>query len=137
MMHRAWCCSAALAVLLGLQTSSQAKDKTPSLKTKMDPQLFSAAMEPDTKTGWSIAVLKYTDPADAKGNLEARVAAEAGSNLYSFKIGGTELLVQPAEWGTSPSLRYGFPVLFPTPNRVRDSKFTCDGQTYTFPANER
>jgi aldose 1-epimerase len=28
-------------------------------------------------------------------------------------------------------------VLFPTPNRVRDSKFTFDGQTYTFPANER
>ena len=137
MMHRAWCCSAGLALLLGLQTSSQAKDKTPSLKTKMDPQLFSAAMERDPKTGWSIAVLKYTDPADAKGNLEARVAAEAGSNLYSFKIGGTELLVQPAEWGTTPSLRYGFPVLFPTPNRVRDSKFTFDGQTYTFPANER
>ena len=137
MMHRAWCCSAGLALLLGLQTSSQAKDKTPSLKTKMAPQLFIAAMERDPKTGWSIAVLKYTDPADAKRNLEARVAAEAGSNLYSFKIGGTELLVQPAEWGTTPSLRYGFPVLFPTPNRVRDSKFTFDGQTYTFPANER
>ena len=137
MMHTAWCCSAALSLLLGLQSSSQAKDKTPPLNKKMNPQLFSAVVERDSKTGWNIAVLKYTDPGDAKRNLEARVAAEAGSNLYSLKIGGTELLVQPAEWGTTPSLRYGFPVLFPTPNRVRDSKFTFDGQTYTFPANER
>ncbi|MGH9426152.1 MAG: aldose 1-epimerase, partial [Terriglobia bacterium] len=98
---------------------------------------FSAAVERDSKTGWSIGVLKYADPADAKRNLEARIVAEAGSNLYSLKMGGTELLVQPAEWGTTPSLRYGFPVLFPTPNRVRDSKFTFDGQTYAFRANER
>ena len=137
MMHTAWYCSAALALLLGLQSSSETKDKTPSLKKKMNPQLFSAAVERDPKTGWSIAVLKYTDPGDAKRNLEARVVAEAGSNLYSLKIGGIELLVQPTEWGTTPSLRYGFPVLFPTPNRVRDSKFTFDGQTYAFPANER
>ena len=137
MMHTAWSCSAALALLLGLQSSSHAKDKTPSLNTKMNSQLFSAAVERDAKTGWSIAVLRYTDPAEAKRNLEARVVVEAGSNLYSLKIGGTELLVQPAEWGTTPSLRYGFPVLFPTPNRVRDSKFTFDGQTYAFPANER
>ena len=137
MMNTAWCCSAALALLLGQQTSSQAKDKTPSLDKKMNSQLFGAAVERDSKTGWNIAVLKYTDPGDAKRNLEARIAVEAGSNLYSLKMGGTELLVQPAEWGTTPSLRYGFPVLFPTPNRVRDSKFTFEGQTYTFPANER
>src|SRR5262245_4462943 len=137
MTHTAWRCSAALALLLSLQFSSQAKDKTLSLKKKMNSQLFSAVVERDPKTGWNIGVLTYTDASDAKRNLEARVAAEAGSNLYSLKIGGTELLVQPAEWGITPSLRYGFPVLFPTPNRVRDSKFTFDGQTYAFPSNER
>jgi aldose 1-epimerase len=137
MTHTAWCCSAVLALLLGLHSSSQAKDKTHSLNKKMNPQLFTAAVERDPKTGWSIAVLRYSEPDDAKRSLEARIAAEAGSNLYSLKIGDTELLVQPAEWGTTPSLRYGFPVLFPTPNRVRDGKFTFDGQTYAFPANER
>ena len=137
MMDTAWCCSPALALLLGLQFSSQAKEMKPPLKKKMNFQLFSAAVERDPKTGWNVGVLKYTDPGDEKANLEARIAVEAGSNLYSLKIGGTELLVQPAEWGTTPSLRYGFPVLFPTPNRVRDSKFTFDGQTYAFPANER
>jgi hypothetical protein len=29
-----------------------------------------------------------TPTGDAKRNLEARIAAEAGSNLYSLKIGG-------------------------------------------------
>jgi len=137
MMRTAWRCSAAFGLLLCLQAGVQGKDKTPSPTKEMNTQLFSAAVERDPKTGWSIAVLKYTDPGNAKRSLEARIAAEAGSNLYSLKIGGTEVLVQPAEWGTTPSLRYGFPVLFPTPNRVRDSKFTFDSQTYTFPANER
>ena len=137
MMCTAWRCSAAFALLLCLQAALPGNDNTPSRTKKMNTQAFSAAVEEDPKTGWSIGVLKYTDESDAKRNLEARVAAEAGSNLYSLKVGGTELLVQPAEWGTTPSLRYGFPVLFPTPNRVRDSKFTFDGQSYAFPANER
>jgi len=137
MVRTAWRCSAAFALLLCLQAGLQGKDKNPSPANKMNKQLFSAAVEREPKTGWGVTVLKYTDPGDAARNLEARVAPEAGSNLYSLKIGGTELLVPPAEWGTTPSLRYGFPVLFPTPNRVRDSKFTFDGQTYTFPANER
>ena len=137
MLCTAWCCSAAFALLLCLQGSLPGKDKTPSPDRNMNSQLFSAVVERDPQTGWNIGVLKYTDPGDAKRSLEARIAAEAGSNLYSLKMGGTELLVQPAEWGTTPSLRYGFPVLFPTPNRVRDSKFTFDGQSYNFPANER
>jgi aldose 1-epimerase len=134
---RASCCAAALGLLLCLQASLPAKDKIPSPAKNMNTQLFSAAQERDSKTGWNITVLKYAGPGDSSRSLEARIAVEAGSNLYSLKLGGAELLAQPAEWGTTPSLRYGFPVLFPTPNRVRDSKFTFDGQTYSFPANER
>ncbi|HEU0005914.1 MAG TPA: aldose 1-epimerase [Terriglobia bacterium] len=136
-MRTAWRCSAAFALLSCLQPWLQSKDNDLSPTRRMNTQLFSAAVERDPKTGWDIAVLTYTDPGNAKRSLEARIAPEAGSNLYSFKIGGVELLVQPAEWGITPSLRYGFPVLFPTPNRVREGKFTFDGQTYSFPANER
>jgi len=137
MMRTARLCGASVILLVCLQPPMQGKDKTPSPTKKMTKHRFSATVERDPKTGWNIGVLKYTDPSDPKRSLEARIVPEAGSNLYSLKIGGTEVLVQPAEWGTTPSLRYGFPVLFPTPNRVRDSKFTFDGQTYTFPANER
>jgi len=137
MIRTGWRCSAAFALLLCLQASLHGEDRNPSQTKTMNPQLFSAAVQRDPQTGWNIAVLKYTQPENATRNLEARIAAEAGSNLYSLKMGGTELLVQPVEWGTTPSLRYGFPVLFPTPNRVRDSKFTFGGQTYMYPANER
>ncbi|MCI0421244.1 MAG: aldose 1-epimerase, partial [Acidobacteria bacterium] len=137
MMRTVWRRSGACVLLLCLQPGLQGKDTTRSPKKTMNNKLFSAAVERDTKTGWSIAVLKYSDPSDAARSLEARIVPEAGSNLYSLKIGGTELLVQPTEWGTTPSLRYGFPVLFPTPNRVRDSKFIFDGHTYSFPPNER
>ncbi len=129
-------CLSLLVCLVCLKPAVQEANKEP-LKPKMTTQGFSAQIERDARTGWNIVVLQYFDPADPARNLEARIAAEAGSNLYSLKAGGTEILVQPAEWGVTPSLRYGFPVLFPTPNRVRDSKFTFDGHTYTFPANER
>ena len=137
MIRAAWLCRASVVLMLCLQLPLQGKDKTPSPEKTMSNHPFSATVQRDPKTGWNIAVLQYTHPSDPKRSLEARIVPEAGSNLYSLKIGDTEVLVQPAEWGTTPSLRYGFPVLFPTPNRVRDSKFTFDGQTYTFPANER
>ena len=137
MIRVAWLCSASVVFLVCLQPPLQGKAKTLSPQKTMSKHPFNAAVQRDPKTGWNIAVLQFTNASDPERSLEARIVPEAGSNLYSLKIGDTEVLVQPAEWGTTPSLRYGFPVLFPTPNRVRDSKFTFDGQTYTFPANER
>jgi aldose 1-epimerase len=137
MIRAAWLCRASVVLMLCLQLPLPGKDKTPSPQKTMSKHPFSATVQRDPRTGWNIAVLQYANPSDPKRSLEARIVPEAGSNLHSLKIGDIEVLVQPAEWGTTPSLRYGFPVLFPTPNRVRDSKFTFDGQTYTFPANER
>lgn len=130
-------CASFLVCLVCLKPGIQGSDHRQPLKKKMNIKGFSAQIEHDDKTGWNIAVLQYADPANSARTLEARIAVEAGSNLYSLKVGGTEILVQPAEWGVTPSMRYGFPVLFPTPNRVRDGKFTFDGHTYTFPPNER
>src|SRR2546425_5750621 len=96
---------------------------------------FNFEVEVDSKTGWKLIVLKYQDPADSKRDLEARIAPDAGSNLYSLKVGGTELLIQPPELSLLPGSRYGFPILYPTPNRVRDGRFTFDGVTYSFPPN--
>ena len=92
--------SAALALLLGLGRPALADELTRLFSQhKNEPTtLLVRRCERDPKTGWSIRhCSKYTDPADAKGNLEARVVAEAGSNLYSLKIERTEPLVQPTE----------------------------------------
>jgi aldose 1-epimerase len=118
--------------LLSNLLSGRSKDPSQS----MDQKPFVAAVETDVRSGLNVVVLKYADPARPGIGLEARIAPEAGSNLYSLKVDGTELLVQPEKLGW-PALRYGFPILFPTPNRVRDSKFTFDSHTYTFKANER
>ncbi|HEY2933554.1 MAG TPA: aldose 1-epimerase [Acidobacteriota bacterium] len=105
-----------------MQTKSQSTGK------------FSHQVETEPKTGWKIAVLRYEDP-NPERNLEARIAPDAGSNLYSLKAGGTELLVQPPEMPALVGSRYGFPILYPTPNRVRDAHFTFDGVTYSFTPN--
>lgn len=102
----------------------------------MNSQPFTATTEVDPQSGLKVIAMKYTDPTKLGRSLEARVVPEAGSNLFSFKVDGTELLVQPATLGL-PALRYGFPILFPTPNRVRNSRFTFDGQVFTFKPNER
>jgi aldose 1-epimerase len=102
----------------------------------MTSAVFSHAVEVDPETNWSIAILRYQDRLDPRRNLEARIAPEAGSNLYSLKLGGLELLVNPERLSDLPGYRFGFPVLYPTPNRVRDSRFTFDGMTLRFTAND-
>lgn len=117
----------ALALLGNLQAMEQ---------TKQPAGGFSHRVETDSKTGWKIVELKH-QPGGTSEPLAARIAPAAGSNLYSIKLGETELLVQPPELSALPGNRYGFPILYPTPNRVRDGKFTFDGVTYSFPPNNR
>lgn len=71
------------------------------------------------------------------GATAVKFAPQAGANLYSIQIHGTELLRQPDKPGDFTGFRYGTPVLYPTPNRVRDASFTWEGKTYKFDANER
>jgi aldose 1-epimerase len=96
---------------------------------------FSASKETDGASGLEVLVLRYDDRKEPSRSLEARIAPAAGGNLYSLKVGDDELLVQPpslAELATSPA---GTPVLFPTPNRIRDATFLFEGRRFQFPAN--
>ncbi|MEW5976093.1 MAG: aldose 1-epimerase [Acidobacteriota bacterium] len=94
-------------------------------------------IETDSRTNWEIYVLTCSQPSEPSRSLEARISPEAGNNLFSLKIGETELLEQPAELSGLPGVRYGIPILFPTPNRVRESRFVFAGRSFSFPANER
>jgi aldose 1-epimerase len=93
---------------------------------------FVAARQQDPGSGLEMAILRDADP---RRPLEARVAPHAGANLYWLSAGGEQLLEQPpslAELATSPA---GMPIMYPTPNRVRDSAFVFDGQRYYFEPN--
>jgi aldose 1-epimerase len=97
---------------------------------------FTATVEPDAATGWNVIVLKHADRGDPDLSIEARIAPEAGGNLFSFKVGGDELLDHPEKLADL-ARHGGMPVLFPTPNRVRDAVMTFQGQTFHFKANDR
>jgi aldose 1-epimerase len=90
----------------------------------------SATIERDAGTGWNLVVLRH-------GDLQARIAPEAGANLFSFQVAGQELLLQPQSLKELAQQRAGMPVLFPTPNRVRDAVMTFEGQTFRFKANNQ
>ena len=60
---------------------------------------------------------------------EVRILPQNGFNLYYWTFEGGELLMEPVDitvFGT----KYGVPILFPTPNRVRDAVFTWRGKDY-------
>ncbi len=83
----------------------------------------------ERRTGWEgeIIVLKTQD-----GELEqeARIAPTGGCNLFSYIVNGVERLRQPPSWRDVPTFYYGIPILFPTPNRVRDCRYEFEGRTY-------
>jgi aldose 1-epimerase len=89
-----------------------------------------SSVDRDAETGWNVIVLRHSD-------REARIAPEAGANLFSFKVGGQELLLQPPKLADLAQQRAGMPVLFPTPNRVRDATMTFEGQTFHFKPNNQ
>jgi aldose 1-epimerase len=96
---------------------------------------FSARRQIDPASGHAVAVLHCADPRGGPADLEARVAPHAGANLYWLAAGGEQLLEQApslAELAQSPA---GTPIMYPSPNRVRDAAFVFEGQRYYFEAN--
>ena len=71
----------------------------------------------DAATGSDIYTLK-------QGNTVAKVAPKEGANLYSIRIDDVEYLRQPESLDELLSGGLGNPVLYPTPNRVKGSKFS-------------
>ena len=61
---------------------------------------------------------------------EAAIMPVNGFNLYRWSYMGREILMEIADvsaFGT----KYGVPILFPMPNRVKDSAYSWQGKTYT------
>lgn len=85
------------------------------------------------QTGWDVISLYCTNDTPAE-RCVASISPEKGANLLSFQVGGTEYLYGIAQPGDTLML-LGTPVLYPTPNRVRNAHFVFDGRTFRFPAN--
>ncbi|MDR3051755.1 MAG: aldose 1-epimerase [Oscillospiraceae bacterium] len=60
---------------------------------------------------------------------EVRILPEMGFNLYYWTYEGREILMEPVDILVKGS-KYGIPLLFPTPNRMRDARFVWRGKQY-------
>ncbi|MBN1852885.1 MAG: aldose 1-epimerase [Pirellulales bacterium] len=83
----------------------------------------------ESDSGWEVFTLQ-------QGATIVRVVPAAGANAYSIVHRGIEFFRIPGELVKLPGVGYGNPILYPMPNRVGDAKFTFEGKTYKFPANQ-
>ncbi len=88
--------------------------------------------EKDASFGLASWLLRYEDPKDPRLNLSARVCPEAGANLFSLVLGETELLHAPSDLKALRGGGTGTPILYPTPNRVRNGRFAFEGREFKF-----
>lgn len=78
---------------------------------------------------------------DAHTGSTASVAVHLGMNCHAFRavVDGQEIDVidAPADYakGSYRDSSYGIPVLFPFPNRIRDSRFEWNGREYSLPTD--
>ncbi len=93
----------------------------------------------DPGTGWHIVTLSAENTADPSRSVTARIAVEGGSNLFSLEVGGTEFIDAVPEIENLVAPGRGTPILFPTPNRVRDATYRFRGETHhmSFPGETR
>ncbi len=69
------------------------------------------------------------------GDTTVKIQPEAGANVFSIRYKGAELLKTPESLKDLPGFMYGVPVLYPTPNRVREGIFNFGDHKYQFTPN--
>ena len=60
---------------------------------------------------------------------EVKILPVNGFNLFAWTFEGQELLMKPADL-TAFGSKYGMPILYPTPNRIKDATYTWQGKTH-------
>jgi aldose 1-epimerase len=79
--------------------------------------------------------------ADPAAGTRAAIWVEAGFNCFQWQVPHQSRIVDllysnPELLAGGRPTRYGIPVLFPFPNRIRDGRFAWEGKTYQLPLND-
>ena len=100
---------------------------------------FSSNITKDSLSGWDVVELKAVDTVNPAKNLSAKIVPKGGCNLISFKTGNQELIYGPKELKDLLKSCIGTPVLYPTPNRIKDAVyvFMADTLKMSFPGETR
>ena len=89
---------------------------------------FSYSVSKDKETGWSVVTLKYTDQNDASQSKVVKICPEGGANLFYIKFGEYEVIKNSPALSELRNRSFGTPVLYPTPSRVNNAKYTFMGK---------
>jgi aldose 1-epimerase len=127
--------AALTALLLAALGLASAAGETPGPSATQRQGAFGWSEEKDAATGWTIWTLRHDDPKDPARSQTVRICPEGGANLFSYVFGGVELLFAPKEIKALRGGGTGIPILYPTPNRVRDGRFTFEGREFAFSDN--
>lgn len=87
------------------------------------------------ETGWPIIRLSCQDTRITSHQTIAQILPTQGCNLFDWVVDGIEYLCDMGSVKGSAKQLLGTPVLYPTPNRVRDASLTFAGRTFNFPPN--
>ncbi|GCE18295.1 aldose 1-epimerase [Dictyobacter kobayashii] len=91
---------------------------------------FSAEISQDAELASTILSLSYEDPQNPARNMSISIAPDLGSNLYRFRVGEHEVIYCERELLKQKSFTGDF-VLWPLPNRVRNRRYSFQGQEYS------
>lgn len=95
----------------------------------MTNALFSSTIEQTADFG-PVVTLEYTPSSETDKPISVSIAPERGSNMFKFTYGEHDIIYTEPELLRDCGFTGNF-VLFPTPNRVKDSTYTWQGKTIT------
>jgi aldose 1-epimerase len=97
---------------------------------------YAAKVEQDPEIGSTVISLSYQDPAQPERNMTVGIAPELGSNMFRLHVGSHDILYYDLEALKRMDFTGNF-VLWPLPNRIRDKRYTYQGQAYSLEAVTR
>jgi len=95
---------------------------------------FSYRSYEHAERGWRIVELNYSSH-DATKQSSISFSPDLGCNLLCLQVGNRHYLCDTGEFRGHKNIPLGTPILYPTPNRVRDAQFRFEGQTFAFEPN--
>jgi len=97
-------------------------------KLEAEHEYYSRLLK-DNETDLDIVILGFRDKKNNENSMEAWITPGMGSNLCRFTLGGQSIIDYDPVLLKNKDFT-GTPVLYPTPNRVRDEIFLYNGTRY-------
>jgi aldose 1-epimerase len=111
--------------------------QVPSAETQSvshDP--YKAEVSQDSALDTTTLVLSSSDGRNSSRNILVRIAPEFGSNMFQFRVGEHDLIYSNQELLKNKGFTGNF-VLWPFPNRMRDKRYSYQGEVYSLEEVQR